>query len=159
MVDKALLTSARDGSGSDVWTTPRWLFDMLDRELGPFGLDAAADDQNALCSLFFTAETDGLSGIWRGVVWCNPPYSGLAAWLKKGHDSVFVERTADRVVMLVPARTDTKAFQSFAPKAAVFFLKGRLKFGESKNSAPFPSAVLVFDRELPPSVHFVEWRP
>ena len=63
--------------------------------------------------------------------------------------------------MLVPARTDTKAFQAIAPHAVVFFLKGRLKFGAAgkvKNSAPFPSAVIVFDRDLPASCHFVDWR-
>jgi phage N-6-adenine-methyltransferase len=152
-------SSAKTGTGSDSWTTPRWLFDMLDREFGPFTLDAAASKENALCLSHYSEEHDGLTGVWLGKVWCNPPYSDLAGWLAKGYRSVFMDKTADRVVMLVPARTDTKAFQAVAPHAAVFFLKGRLKFGDGKNSAPFPSAVLIFDRDIPPQVHFVEWKP
>jgi phage N-6-adenine-methyltransferase len=157
-MDAVHFTSAKTCTGSDTWTTPRWLFDFLDKEFGPFGLDVAASNENALCTLYFTEETNGLTATWRGNVWCNPPYSGLAAWLKKGYDSVFTDKTAERVVMLIPARTDTKAFQAYASKGVVFFLKGRLKFGDSKNSAPFPSAVIVFDRELPASCHFVDWR-
>ena len=49
--------------------------------------------------------------------------------------------------MLVPARTDTKYWHDYVMKAEmVFFIKGRLKFGDSENSAPFPSAVVVFSK-------------
>ena len=170
-MDAVHFTSAKTGTGSDVWTTPRWLFDFLDKEFGPFDLDAAASAENALCTDFYDEVSDGLFHIWGGKVWCNPPYSDLGKWLKKGHDAVHVERTAERVVMLIPARTDTKAFQAYAPNAVVFFLKGRLKFGgvkkwsdhwnafvEVQNSAPFPSAVIVFDRMLEPTVLFVDWK-
>lgn len=157
----ALFTSARDGSGKDEYITPPWLFSFLNGQFGPFTLDAAADASNALCDEFYDGSpgSDGLTETWDGIVWCNPPYSGLGKWLKKGYDSVFAAKTATRVVMLIPARTDTKAFQAYAPQAVVFLLKGRLRFGDTKHCAPFPSAVLVFDRDLPPSVHFVDWRP
>ena len=48
-------------------------------------------------------------------------------------------------VMLIPARTDTKAFHEYIyGKAELRFVRGRLKFGGCKNSAPFPSMVVVF---------------
>jgi site-specific DNA-methyltransferase (adenine-specific) len=49
--------------------------------------------------------------------------------------------------MLIPARTDTKYWHDFVMKASeVYFVKGRLKFSNSTNSAPFPSAVVVFEK-------------
>jgi site-specific DNA-methyltransferase (adenine-specific) len=49
--------------------------------------------------------------------------------------------------MLIPARTDTKYWHEYVMKAEmVFFIKGRLKFGDSENCAPFPSAVVVFTK-------------
>ena len=47
--------------------------------------------------------------------------------------------------MLIPARTDTKWFHKYIyGKAEIRFVKGRLKFGDSNNSAPFPSMVVIF---------------
>lgn len=49
--------------------------------------------------------------------------------------------------MLIPARTDTRWFHEYIyNKAEVRFIKGRVKFGEAKNSAPFPSMIVVFGR-------------
>jgi site-specific DNA-methyltransferase (adenine-specific) len=63
--------------------------------------------------------------------------------------------------MLIPARTDTRYWHDYVMKAAeIHFVKGRLKFGDSKNSAPFPSAVVVFDhnrvRDPKPTVSTME---
>lgn len=130
-------------SESDEWATPRDLFDKLN-EVFRFDLDAAASEQNALCYEYYDIERDGLSMSWESykAVWVNPPYSKLKDWLKKGAE----EGKHTTVVMLVPARTDTKAWQDYViPNAAdVHFIRGRLKFGEAKNSAPFPSAIVVF---------------
>jgi len=78
-------------------------------------------------------------------VFVNPPYgTGIDKWIKKGYDTSRDGET--RVVMLIPSRTDTKYWHNYVMKASgVYFLKGRLKFGDSVNSAPFPSAVIVFD--------------
>lgn len=49
--------------------------------------------------------------------------------------------------MLIPARTDTIWFHRFLykkPNVDIRFLKGRLKFSGSKNSAPFPSMIVIF---------------
>lgn len=137
MVDKVMFSS-----NTDEWATPRELFDRLNKAFG-FTLDPAASHENALCTYHFTQEDDGLSKSWAGeTVWCNPPYSSLKAWLKKGSE----EGRHTTVVMLVPARTDTKAWHEYViPWASeIHYVKGRLKFGDAKNSAPFPSAIIVF---------------
>ena len=76
-------------------------------------------------------------------MFCNPPYGReLPKWIKKAHDEA--EKGA-RVVMLIPARTDTLAFHDYIyHRAEIRFLKGRIKFGDAKTSAPFPSMVVIF---------------
>jgi phage N-6-adenine-methyltransferase len=101
-----------------------------------------ADDHNAKCKRYFTKEQDGLVQNWQGSVWCNPPYGKeIGKWLKKAYESYL---DGARVVLLVPARTDTAWWHDYAMKGEIRFIRGRLKFGDSKNSAPFPSAVIVF---------------
>ena len=83
---------------------------------------------------------------WGGeVVFCNPPYGReMPKWIKKCAEESKKPNTT--VVMLIPARTDTHAFHEYIyHKAEIRFVQGRLKFGGSKNSAPFPSMVVVFN--------------
>ena len=129
-------------SKTDMWETPQWLYDKYDRQFH-FTLDACAVPENAKCERFFTPEQDGLAQEWTGSVWCNPPYGRqIGKWVRKAYDS-----GADVVVMLLPARTDTAWFHDLCMQGGqVSFLRGRLKFGGSKNSAPFPSMIVVFDR-------------
>lgn len=127
---------------SDEWATPRDRFAEWAAELGPFDLDAAATAENALCDRFFTAEDDGLAQPWSGTVWCNPPYSNVARWVEKAHESALNGAT---VVCLVPARTDTRWWHEHVAQAAdVRFIRGRLRFGDARNSAPFPSVLIIF---------------
>lgn len=88
-------------------------------------------------------EQNGLKQIWTGVCWCNPPYGrGIEKWMKKAYESNAT------VVCLVPARTDTKWFHDFVlGKAEIRFIRGRLKFGNSKNSAPFPSMLVIYRKD------------
>lgn len=136
-------TDVMFSSKTDLWATPQVFFDELNREFA-FNLDACATPENAKCSKYFTPEIDGLSQDWGGyTVWCNPPYGReIGKWVKKAAESNAL------VVMLLPARTDTKWFHDYIyNKAQVRFVKGRLKFGDSKNSAPFPSMVVVFQNQ------------
>ena len=72
----------------------------------------------------------------------NPPYGrGIEKWMKKAYDTAL---QGHLVVCLVPARTDTKWFQKYAMKGDIWFVPGRLKFGDNKYNAPFPNAVVVF---------------
>lgn len=128
-------------SENEVWETPQDLFNMLDDEFH-FDIDVCATPENAKCSKFFSPLDDGLAQDWQGVCWMNPPYGKkIGAWMKKAMEA---ETT---VVCLVPSRTDTKWWHEYAMKASeIRFIKGRLKFGDSKNSAPFPSAIIVFGK-------------
>jgi site-specific DNA-methyltransferase (adenine-specific) len=76
-------------------------------------------------------------------VFCNPPYSKIGDWVKKCYEEAIKPETL--VVMLIPARTDTRYFHDYIiHRSEVRFVKGRLKFGDSKNAAPFPSMVVIF---------------
>lgn len=124
------------------WATPPELFLALDAEFG-FTCDLCATADNAKCKEFYSPEQDGLAQEWTGVCWCNPPYGReIGKWVRKAAESRCT------VVMLLPARTDTKWFHDYIyGKAEIRFIKGRLKFGDAKNSAPFPSMVVIFKRE------------
>ena len=130
-------------SKSEEWATPQDFFEQIDKEFH-FNLDACATAENAKCDKYYTKEQDGLSQEWNGIVWRNPPYGrSIGMWVKKAYESKAT------VVLLVPARTDTKWFHDYVlGKAEVRFVKGRLKFGGCKNSAPFPSMLVVYRKEI-----------
>ena len=128
------------------WATPQEFFDKLNWRFGPFDLDPCAHASNTKCANFFTEAEDGLSKNWEGFTsFVNPPYGrGIEKWIQKAYEESRKEDT--KVVMLIPARTDTKYWHQYVMRAdEVYFVKGRLKFGDSDNSAPFPSAIVVFD--------------
>lgn len=141
-------TEVMFSSKTDQWATPQWFFDQLNEEF-KFTLDPCADEFNHKCDKYFTKKDDGLSQDWGGeVVFCNPPYGReISKWVKKCFDEVHYG-SCPGAVMLVPARTDTQWFHKYIyRKAEIRFIKGRLKFGDSTNSAPFPSMVVVFRKE------------
>lgn len=132
-------------SKSNEWETPLDFFKELDREFH-FTLDPCSTDENAKCQKHFTIKEDGLAQSWKGeTVFCNPPYGReLPKWIKKCFDESH-GGGATAVVMLIPARTDTRAFHEYIyHKAEIRFIRGRLKFGGSRNSAPFPSMLVIF---------------
>ncbi len=140
MADLGALLPPGRKTQTDVWATPQKVFDALHAEFN-FTLDPCTDGTNAKCPVFFTPDDDGLAQSWAGhTVFMNPPYSANAAWMRKAYE----ESVMSTVVCLVPARTDTRWWHEYAAKGEVRFLRGRLKFGDAKHSAPFPSAVIVF---------------
>ena len=147
-MNKVLLSSVRMD-----WGTPQEFYNELNTEFS-FTLDPCASHENAKCEKYYTTNDDGLAQSWRGErVFCNPPYGRvIGKWVKK-----CAESDADVVVMLIPARTDTRWFHDYIyGSAEIRFIRGRLKFtnksiadftGNSKTSpAPFPSMVVVFRR-------------
>ena len=129
-------------SKTDLWSTPQGLFDGLNAEFG-FETDVCALAENTKCKRFFTPDQDGLLQDWKGICWCNPPYGReIGRWIKKAYESSKIEGTI--VVCLIPARTDTAWWHDYVIKGEVRFIRGRLKFGGHKNSAPFPSAIVIF---------------
>lgn len=139
-------TNVMFSSKSEMWSTPQDFFDKLDREFC-FTLDSCATAENAKCEKFFSPEDDGLSKPWSGVVWCNPPYCRQTGkWVKKAYEES--KSNGSTVVMLLPCRPDVSWFHDYIlGKAEIRFVRGRLKFGGCKNSAPFPSMVVIFRGE------------
>lgn len=134
--------SVHFSSETDEWPTPQDFFDRVNARLGPFDLDVCATPENAKCDRYFTKEQDGLAQEWSGKVWMNPPYGrAIGKWVKKAYES---SQSGALVVCLIPARTDTAWWHDFVSKGNVRFIRGRLKFGGCKHSAPFPSALVIF---------------
>ena len=146
MLNQGLFSSEKQD-----WCTPQQFFDELDAEFH-FVLDAAATHQNSKCKRCFTPEDDGLIQNWDvgGAVYCNPPYGKeIGLWVKKAYEEA---QKGTTIVMLIPARTDTKYFHEYIyHKAEIRFVKGRLKFtdenGTPKGTAPFPSMVVIYNRK------------
>lgn len=114
------------------WATPKWLYDELNKEFN-FDFDP--------CPL--GGGFDGLVVRWGKVNYINPPYGReIGKWIAKAHAEAL---GGGICVMLLPSRTDTKWWHDYCMKAyEIRFIKGRLKFGDSKNSAPFPSCIVIF---------------
>ena len=134
-------------SKTNEWSTPQDFFDELDKEFN-FTLDPCSTSENAKCAKYFTVEDDGLKQDWSNdVVFMNPPYGReIKHWIKKAYEESLNGAT---VVCLIPSRTDTTYWHDyiFGKAYDIRFVRGRLKFGGSKNSAPFPSAVIIYKRE------------
>ena len=115
-------------SKTDKWFTPKDLYNKLNKEF-KFDFDP--------CPI--NPKFDGLNIKWGKRNFMNPPYGReIGKWVKKASESPLT-------VCLLPARTDTKWFHDYIlGKAEIRFIKGRLKFGEAVNSAPFPSMVVIF---------------
>lgn len=128
-----------------IWATPDGVFSDLNSEFG-FTLDVCAIAENAKCERFFCPDDDGLLMPWSGTCWCNPPYGNrIGDWCEKAYREAFNGATT---VLLLPARTDTRWFHNWIlGKAEIRFIKGRLKFGDAANSAPFPSMIVIYRPE------------
>ena len=156
--------AARDAV-DDRGTAPEH-FEAFDAEFGPFTLDVAAAPHNAKCELFYTREDDGLEQQWNGVVWCNPPYSDLGAWVEKAWFE-WQSGRCRRIVMLVPAnRTEQRWWQQWVEpdrdrgdaddgetRFTVRFLPGRMRFirpnvviGPKGDRPPFGCCLLIWQR-------------
>ena len=130
-------------SASVEWATPADFFAALDDEFG-FTLDPCATRQNAKCRRYYTKADNGLVQNWQQhAVFCNPPYGrDIGEWAKK---CFLAAKAGATVVLLVHARTDTRFFHDWIyGKAELRFVRGRLKFGDGRQSAPFPSLVAIY---------------
>jgi site-specific DNA-methyltransferase (adenine-specific) len=138
------ITKGMMSSNTDDWATPQKLFDELNKEF-KFTLDPCATKENTKCKKFYTQEDNGLSKDWTGRVFMNPPYGRvIGEWVKKAYESVR-GGSAEIVVCLLPARTDTKYFHDYIyGKSEIRFIKGRLKFNDGSSPAPFPSMICIF---------------
>ncbi len=117
------------------WKTPKAFYQALDAEFG-FDFDPCPPNP----------KFDGLAVEWGKVNYCNPPYKTAAKWIEKGFNEAQKGKT---VVFLIPSRTDTRYWNDFVMKAKeIRFIKGRLRFDEHKENAPFPSCVVIMKGDL-----------
>jgi phage N-6-adenine-methyltransferase len=134
-------------SNSDLWATPQDLFDKLNSRFH-FVFDAAASAENAKCDAYYNEMDDALTQDWTedaegGWIWLNPPFSKMREFMAKCAEEA---SKGAKIVALVPSRSDTRWFhESVLGNARLEFVKGRLKFNGSKNSAPFPSMLCIFN--------------
>ena len=142
MARLSMSTTVHFSSATDEWATPQFLFDALNAEFR-FSLDPCATPENAKCSRFYTRKEDGLQQDWsEETVFMNPPYGReIGRWMQKAYEA---SRSGATVVCLIPARTDTSWWHRYAMRGEIRLLQGRLKFGDGQNSAPFPSAIVIF---------------
>ena len=142
------MTKGLTSTGNIVAETPKYLFDKIS-SIFNFSLDVCALPENAKCESYYTPKDDGLSKPWRGGVWCNPPYGReISSWVKKAYDESQKEYNSF-VLMLLPARTDTKWWWDWVQgKATLFFIKGRVKFGDHNVGAPFPSVLALYMKDF-----------
>lgn len=132
-------------SKSEEWATPQDVFDELDAEFH-FTLDPCATADNAKCKKYYTKDDDGLLKDWHGeTVFCNPPYGReIGKWIAKADKET---RGGATVVLLLPARTDTRYFHDYIyQKHETRFLRGRVHFNNA-GRAPFPSMVVIMKKE------------
>lgn len=138
------ISSTLYSSRTDEWPTPHSFFAKLNAEF-EFTLDPCASARNAKCPTFFTKEEDGLKQDWKQHrVFCNPPYGNtMRVWARKCYQA---SQLGALVVLLAHSRTDTRWFHDWVYGKAneIRFVRGRLKFGDGMQSAPFPSMVAVF---------------
>lgn len=132
-------------SAKQDWETPSNLFNRIN-DIFHFTIDLAATENNTKCKKFISE--DSLSIPWKGIGWLNPPYGGevlnrLSNWVEKAFkDSKEFQST---IVMLLPARTNTKWWHKFCMKSyEIMFIEGRPKFGEAFYGLPQPLALVVF---------------
>jgi len=118
------------------WRTPKELYQELDKEF-KFDFDPCP----------FMPKFDGLIIKWGKRNYINPPYGiKIVDWIKRGYEE---SQKGNLCVFLIPSRTDTRWWHDYIMKAdEIRFIKGRLKFSGHKNSAPFPSCIVVFNPRL-----------
>lgn len=137
-----MITKGLMSSNTDEWATPIKFYEELNKEF-KFTLDPCATKENHKCDKYFSKNENGLEQSWVGHrVFMNPPYGReISKWVEKAYNE---NKKGTFIVCLLPARTDTRWFHNYIYKQhEIRFLKGRLKFNDGKQSAPFPSMIVI----------------
>jgi len=123
-------------NNTDNWSTPKYLLEKIEQEFGKIDFDPCplmSDDRMALFN------------DWKGNIFINPPYSNVKEFLNKG--LIELKRgNANQLIYLIIPRTSTGYWRDYVMKYAdcIYFIPYRLKFGDVKSCAPFPSCIVIF---------------
>ena len=134
-------------SKKQTWETPKELFDKLNKVFC-FKLDAAANEENALCDCFYSENDNALKQEWAFSTWVNPPYGrNIIEWVKKAYEESLKSK---QIVMLIPAKVDTKYQQEYIfPYAKnICFIEDKSEFRNIKNSVPFLNQIIIWGEEI-----------
>ncbi|HCQ0105596.1 phage N-6-adenine-methyltransferase [Citrobacter braakii] len=154
----------------DQWRTPDLLFWGINALFGPLVLDLFADDDNAKCPAWYTAEDNALTQNWSerlgelgGAAFANPPYSRSQYHDKQAitgmthimNHTMDMRERGGRYIYLVKSATS----ETWWPEDAdhIMFIRGRIGFDlpvwfvpadekQKPTSAFFAGAIAVFDR-------------
>lgn len=154
----------------DQWRTPDLLFWGVNAMFGPLVLDLFADDSNAKCPAWYTAEVNALTQDWSdrlaelgGAAFGNPPYSRSQYHEKQAitgmtHIMSYASQQREnggRYVFLLKSATS----ETWWPEDAdhVCFIRGRIGFDlptwfvpaddkQKPTSAFFAGAIVIFDK-------------
>lgn len=140
-------------TGNNNWGTPQRLFDNLNETFN-FTIDVCADKNNYKMIPYFTVEDNAIIKNWNGSVWCNPPYSAdqQGKFIDKALYEIEHNHECRSIVMLIPARTDTKNFEKLynSSHTQLVFIKGRISFEQERKEiggATFGSMLVIFKKE------------
>ena len=124
---------------SDNWATPKVMYDFFIRK-------------NYFDPCPLNSGFDGLEIEWQEKNYVNPPYSKIKQFVDK---SIEEHKKGKKVILLIPARTDTKYFRKLVDYGCnIVFVTGRLHFNNS-NSAPFPSCYIELTGD---KNNYISWR-
>ena len=146
VIEKVTTGNVHFSSETEEWYTPPEIISSVVEVLKQIDIDPCSNGNTIPAGTHFTKKEDGLKQTWTGTVYMNPPYGGeIKDWIIKLLDEWESGNTIEAIA-LVPARTDTDWFYRIDahPWCAI---RGRLKFSNHKNSAPFPSAVFYLGSE------------
>jgi phage N-6-adenine-methyltransferase len=153
---------------TDSLETPRPLIDAIEQKLGfKFDLDAASTEQNKICALRLN---DGLTDVWSGHVWCNPPYSrgNINKWVKRALNHANARWWNTTITLLLPANTSADWFKRCVDHKSVSFLfiNKRVKFLMDGKPTRFPAsfssvAITLYSKTYMidgPKIDCLEWK-
>lgn len=134
--------------------TPAYILDPVCEALDGIELDPCTTSDNPVgADRFYTAEDDGLAQPWDAdTIFVNPPYSkAREPWVER---CITASQAGSKVVLLIPAATDTRIFQrAIATAHSLVLIRGRVKFGvlrpnRRQIAASHPSALIGWNVNL-----------
>lgn len=154
--DNALRYRAEDHPNQTALTPPYILDPVREALGGTIELDPCTTPDNAVDALrFYTPPQDGAELPWdANTIYVNPPYGkARERWVRRCMEAACEGR---KVVLLMPAHTDTRIFQAAAASlyaSGIVFIRGRVKFGvlrpnRRQVAASHPSALIGWNVDL-----------